>query len=115
MSAQGTKTLGTKVVEAIETLSDKETLSGETFGDVIMQTLDGLDLDNDGTYFKSIVEKTFTPEYLSTKPSILYLNNQIVDLEQQVHDLEALNQVMKEQNWQRQSEVELLAEVKRSK
>jgi len=26
-------------------------------------------------------------------------------LEQQVHDLEALNQVMKEQNWQRKAEV----------
>jgi len=48
-------------------------------------------------------------------PSNTYLNSRIVELEQQVHDLEALNQVMKEQSSQKQSDVELLAEVKRPK
>jgi len=60
--------------------------------------LDDLDLDNDGTCFESIAEKTFTLEDLSTEPSTLYLNSRIVYLEQQVHDLEAVNQVMKEKN-----------------
>jgi len=36
-------------------------------------------------------------------------------VEQQVHDLQALNQVMKEKNWQKQREVELLVAVKKKK
>lgn len=115
LSAQGIETLGIKTVEGIKTLSDKKTQSVETLGDVIRQTFDNLDLDDDGTCLESVAEKTFTPKYLSTEPSTLHLNNRIVELEQQVHDLEALNQVMKEQSWQKQSEVELLVEVKRQK
>eukprot|EP00253_Pinus_taeda_P033802 PITA_33802 len=87
LSAQGTKTHGTKNVEGIKTLNDKKTLSIETLSDVVMQTFDNLCLDDDGTYFQSIVEKTFTPEYLSSTPSTLYLNSQILDLEKQFHDL----------------------------
>jgi hypothetical protein len=86
LSAQGTETLGTKDVEGIKTLDDKKTLSAETLGDIISMT-----------------------------PSTLYLNSRIVDLEQQVQDLEALNQVMKEQSWQKQRVVELRANVKRKK
>ena len=80
-----------------------------------MQTFDGLDLDDDGACFESIEENTFTPEDISTTPSTLYLNNRVIELEQQFYDLEALNEVMKEQSWQKQSEVEFLAEVKRRK
>lgn len=58
-----------------ETLDDKETLGAETFGNVIMQTLDDLDLDNDGTCLESVAEKVFTLEDLSMEPSTLYLNN----------------------------------------
>jgi len=60
-----------------------------------------------------MAEKEFTPKDLSTTPSTLFLNRKIVDLEQQVHDLEFLNQVMKEKSWPKQSEVELLVEVKK--
>jgi len=104
-----------KAMEGIKTLSDKETLGTETIGDVIMQTLDELSLDNDGACLESIIEKVFTPEDLCKEPYTLYLNNQIVELEQQVHGLEAFNQVMKEKNWQNQGEVELLVEVKKQK
>jgi len=64
-----------KAMEGIKTLSDKETPRAETLGDVIMQMLDDLSIDNDGTCFESVVEKVFTPEDLNTKPSTLYLNN----------------------------------------
>lgn len=51
----------------------------------------------------------FKLEYLSTEHSTLYLNSWTIELEQKFHDLEALNQVMKDENWQKKSEVELLA------
>ena len=60
----------------------------------MMHTLhdqDNFDLGNDGTCFESVVEKVLAPDELDTETSTLYLNNRIVDLEQQVHDLEALN------------------------
>lgn len=104
-----------KVVEGIKNLDNKKNPSVETLNDIIMQTFDDLDLDDDETYFESVIEKTLNHEDLSMASSTLYLNNQIIDLEQQVHDLEALNQVMKEESQQRQSEVELLVEVKRQK
>jgi len=62
-------------VEGIKTLGDKKGPSVETLSDVIMQTFDGLNLDDDGTYFDSIVEKTFTPKDLIMTPSTLYLNS----------------------------------------
>jgi len=65
-------------VEGIKTLGDKETPGAETFGDVIMQMLDDLNLDNDRTFLESITMKVFTLEDLSTEPSTLYLNNRIV-------------------------------------
>lgn len=75
LSAQGTETLGMKALKVTKTLGDKETPSTKTFGNVIMQKLDNLDLDNDGTFFESVAEKVFTPEDLSMEPSTLYLNN----------------------------------------
>ena len=59
--------------------------------------------------------KVLTPDELEIETSILYLNNEIVELEQQIHDLEALNQVMKEQAWQKQGKIELAEEVKEQK
>jgi len=106
---------GIEIGKGIKTLNNKKTLSIETLRDVIKQDFGSLDLDDDGTCFKSMAEKTFTPEDLSTTTSTLFLNSKIVDLKQQVHDLEALNQVMKEHNWKKQSEVESLEEVKRQK
>jgi len=91
LSAKGTETLSAKIVEGIKTLGDKETPSVENLGDIIMQTSDSLDLNNDGTCFDSIAENTFTPEDISTTPYTLYLNNGTVELEQQVDDLEASN------------------------
>jgi len=67
------------------------------------------------TCLEPIAKKVFTLLDLSTEPSTLYLNNWIVELKQQVHDLEALNQVMKEKNWQKKGEVEILVEVKKQK
>jgi len=78
LSVQGTETLGTKVVGGTKTLGDKETQGIENFGDVIMQMLDDLDLDNNGTCFESIAAKVFILEDMSIEPSILYLNYQIV-------------------------------------
>lgn len=72
---------GMKVVDGIKTLDDKKSLSAETLSDIIMQTFDDLDLDEDGTCFESVIEKTFIAEDLSTAPSTLYLNSRIVDLE----------------------------------
>ena len=110
LGVQGTETCGTKIGDGIQTLSDSKTPSIEALDNVIRQTFDSLDLDDE-----SVPEKAFTPEDLSTTLSTLFLNNRIVDLEQHVHDLEAFNHVMKEQSWQKQSDVELLAEVKRQK
>lgn len=86
LGAQETETLGIDIGKDIQTLSDGKTLSIETLGDVIRQTFDILDLDDE-----FVVEKAFTPKDLSTTPSTLFLKNKILDLEQQVHDLEALN------------------------
>ena len=71
-------------VDGIETLGDMETPGTETFGDIIMQKLDdqdNFDLGNDGTCFEFIVEKVLALDDLDIETSILYLNNQIVDLE----------------------------------
>lgn len=75
LSAQGIKTIDMKVVEGIETLGDKETLGTQIFGNVIMQILDDLSLENDGICLEFVVEKVFTPEDRRTRPYKLYLNN----------------------------------------
>lgn len=58
---KSTKTLGMKGLEGTKTIGDKETPSRKTFGDVIMQALDGPNLDNGETCLESVAEKVFTP------------------------------------------------------
>jgi len=82
---------GIEIGEGIETLSNKKTTSIETLDDVIKYAFENLHLDDDGTCFESVAEKTFTLEDLNKEPSTLFLNSRIVELEKQVHDLEALN------------------------
>jgi len=90
----------------------------KTLGDIIMQTLDGqddFDLGNYVTCFESVAEKVLALDELETKTFTLYLNNWIVDLKQQIHDLEALNQVINERAWQKKGKIELTEEVKEQK
>ena len=82
---------GTNIGEGIKTLNNEKTPSIETLSDVTKQDFNNLDLNDDETCFESVAKNTFTPEDLSATPSTLFLNSRIVDLEQQVHDVEALN------------------------